>query len=771
MTDRPTVELKVDGMKCASCSAAVAGILRAQPGVADAQVDFMTGRAVVSVDAPVEPARLSALLTRAGYPARLAIGDGERLDALVRSEAAELRRLRNRLAIAIAFCVPLVAIAMWTHHLWEPHAREAFQEAARENGAKAWRQAGDYALSAARATSGSIQFLLATPIVLFCGWPIFRSAALAARARAATMDSLLALGIAAAYGWSLALELLHWLPVAGATLMPMPHSEAAGVIVTLATLGRWMESRATNRARDAVRGLATLQPATARVRRGGLDADVPVDSVRAGDLVVLRPGERVPVDGEVAEGAVEVDQSALTGESVPVARRAGDSVMAGTLVSNGSAVVRAAQVGAGTVLRNVARMVEEAQSSRAPVARLADRVSSWFTFAVLGIASLTFAAWAFAGNLAMGLECTIAVLVIACPCALGLATPTAIMVATGAAARRGILLKGGAVVEALAKVDAAVLDKTGTVTAGRPEVVSVQAIGPLDEAGVLAVAAAAERGSEHPLGDAVVRAARLRGIVVDGAGEFASTVGRGVEASVGGERIRVGAPDFACPAGAPPAVAAAVSEANERGLTAVAVSAQGAAVGVITLADALLPEAPEAIARLRALGIEVSMASGDDARVARRVAEQAGIEAGDVRAGLLPAGKAGAVAELRAAGRTVAMVGDGVNDAPALASADVGIAVGRGTDVAADAADVVLLRAGVLPVVDAVEVARATMRTVRQNLWWAFGYNAVGIPLAAGVLWPVAHWVPGPMFAAVAMSVSSVAVVGNSLRLRRLGRA
>jgi Cu+-exporting ATPase len=471
----------------------------------------------------------------------------------------------------------------------------------------------------------------------------------------------------------------------------------------------------------------------------------------------------------VVEGEVDLDQSALTGESMPVARRSGAPVMSGTLVVDGSAVIRAAHVGSETVLRNVARMVEEAQSSRAPVARLADRVSAWFTFAVLGIGTATFASWAAAGNLAMGFECAIAVLVVACPCALGLATPTAIMVATGAAARRGILLKGGAVVEALARVDAAVLDKTGTITAGRPEVTAIDAFGDAAEESVLELAAAAERGSEHPLGEAIVRGARSRGVAIPDAYAFRSTVGRGVEATVGARTVRVGAPEFACSASAPGVVRDAVSHRHAAGFTSVVVSADGVALGAISLADALLPESRDAVARLRALGIDVSMASGDDARVARRIADDAGIA--DVRAGLLPAAKAAVVAELRAEGRTVAMVGDGVNDAPALASADVGIAVGRGTDIAADAADVVLLRPGVLPVVDAVEVARATMRTVRQNLWWAFGYNLVGIPLAAGVLWPVAHWAPGPMFAAVAMSVSSVAVVLNSLRLRRLGRA
>jgi Cu+-exporting ATPase len=475
----------------------------------------------------------------------------------------------------------------------------------------------------------------------------------------------------------------------------------------------------------------------------------------------------VPVDGTVAEGASEVDQSMLTGESVPVAKRPGDRAFAGTMNASGALVLRAEEVGAATVLGRVARMVEDAQSSRAPIARLADRVSAWFTAAVLAVAAVTFVAWAVADRPDMALTCTVAVLVIACPCALGLATPTAIMVATGAAARRGILVKGGAALEALARVDAAVLDKTGTVTAGRPEVSAVLPAPGIDEHALLAAAAAAERASEHPLGEAIVRAAAARGVPASMALNFRATVGAGVSAIVDRRTVRVGTPEFACGDAVPAEVSAAVDRERAAGRTAVVVSADDAALGTIAVADAVLPDAREAVARLRSLGIAVSMASGDDPRVARRIAAEAGID--DVHAGLLPDGKARVVSDLRARGGRVAMVGDGVNDAPALATADVGIAIGSGADIAADAADIVLMRPGISGVADAVAIARSTLRTIRQNLWWAFGYNAVGIPLAAGALWPVAQWVPGPMFAAVAMSVSSVAVVANSLRLR--GRA
>jgi Cu+-exporting ATPase len=396
-------------------------------------------------------------------------------------------------------------------------------------------------------------------------------------------------------------------------------------------------------------------------------------------------------------------------------------------------------------------------------------VSAWFTGVMLVVAAATFSAWAWAGNLELALTCTVAVLVIACPCALGLATPTAIMVATGSAARRGILVKGGAAIEALARVDAAVLDKTGTVTAGRPEVMGIHPCPGFDARVLLSAASGAERASEHPLGESVVRAAAARGVPAPMALNFQSTPGAGVSAIVDRRRVRVGTPEFALPDGVPAEVASVVVRERADGRTAVVVSADGAALGVLAVADALLPDARSAVEQLRMRGIAVSMASGDDVAVARRIASEVGID--QVHAGVLPDGKARVVEDLRSAGRCVAMVGDGVNDAPALATADVGIAVGGGADIAADAADVVLMRPGVTGVVEALDVARATMRVVRQNLWWAFGYNLVGIPLAAGVLVPATGWMPGPMVAAVAMSVSSVAVVGNSLRLRALGRA
>ncbi len=767
MTDSRTVELAVDGMSCAGCAAGVERVLRAQRGVAGARVEFLTGRATVEVDASADPAGLASAVSAAGYPARPLAGraPASRLDDLDRAGQDALRSLRVRTALAVAACVPLAWISMRSHHLWEPHARDAAREAAREAGAAAWMAAGDMRLSMEQWQSVHAQFALATPIVLWFAWPILRSAWKATAARTVNMDSLLALGIGVAYAWSAFVALTAFLPVSGSSPVPMVHFEAAGLIATLALVGRWLETRATMRTRDAVRGLAALQPASARVRRDGLDADVALDDVRSGDLVVVRPGERVPVDGRVEEGASEVDQSLLTGESVPVAKRPGDEAFAGTMNAAGAIVIRATAVGGDSVLQRIVRMVAESQASRAPIARVADRVSAWFTFAVLGIAVVTAGAWTVAGDAGRGFECAVAVLVVACPCALGLATPAAVMVATGAAARRGILVKGGAALEALASVDSVLLDKTGTVTAGRPEVVAVHDVGSMDADAALALAAGAERLSEHPLGAAIVRAAGNRSLRVPPALEFASEPGAGVRAIVERRRVAVGTPEFACGAGGAGVRAArAIDDARSGGRTAVVVSVDGTAVAVIELADSVLPDARTAVERLRSLGVDVRMSSGDDPRVVRAVAEAAGIP--DAHGGERPDAKAARVRAMRGEGRRVAMVGDGVNDAPALASADVGIAVGQGADVAADAADVVLMRPGVSGVAEAIALARRTMRVIRQNLWWAFGYNLVAIPAAAGVLVPAIGWQPGAGLAAAAMACSSLAVLANSLRLR-----
>ena len=762
-----TMEFDVDGMTCAGCATGVERVLRAQRGVRSARVDFVTGRASVELERPVDPRALAEAVSAAGYPARpVGIVDARaRLAELDRASRESVRSLRRRTALAIAACVPLVWVAMRSHHLWEPHARDAAREAAREAGAGAWMAAGDMRLAAEQWQSVHAQFLLTTPIVLWFAWPILRSAWKAASARTVNMDSLLALGIGTAYAWSASVVVSGFLPVVGGRTVPAVHFEAAGVIATLALVGRLLETGATIRTRNAVHGLAALQPACARVHRDGIDTDIVLADVMVGDLVVVRPGERIPVDGQVEEGASEVDQSLLTGESIPVAKRVGDAAFAGTMNVAGAIVIRATAVGGDSVLQRIVRMVAESQSSRAPIARIADRVSGWFTFVVLGIAILTAGAWAIAGDGMRGFECAIAVLVVACPCALGLATPAAVMVATGAAARRGILVKGGAALEALASIDTALLDKTGTVTAGRPEVVAVHGVGSMDADAALALACGAERLSEHPLGAAIVRAAERRALPVPPALEFSSEPGAGVRAIVERRRVAVGTPGFACgTSGVGGRAARALEDARARGCTAIVVAVDGTAQAVVELADAVLPDARASVGRLVSLGIDVRMSSGDDPRVVRAIAEATGIE--DAHGGERPDAKASRVRSIRAQGRRVAMVGDGVNDAPALASADVGIAVGQGADIAADAADVVLMRPGVSGVADAIVLARRAMRVIRQNLWWAFGYNLIAIPAAAGLLVPLLGWHPGAGIAAAAMACSSLAVLANSLRLR-----
>jgi Cu+-exporting ATPase len=540
---------------------------------------------------------------------------------------------------------------------------------------------------------------------------------------AANMNSLISLGTGAAFLYSLVETVRGRHEV---------YYEAAAVIITLILLGRTLEARARGQAGVAIRKLMDLQPPVARVLRDGEEVEIAVEDVRVGDLLVARPGERISVDGEVVEGESAVDESLLTGESMPVDKLPGAPVFAGTINRSGGFRYRATKVGRGTLLQQMVELVKRAQGSRAPVARLADVVSGYFTVTVLVLAFLTFGIWLFFAPFGVAMVNAVAVLIIACPCALGLATPTAIMVGTGRGAERGILIKGGEALETAHKIDTVVLDKTGTVTAGKPRVTAVMTHGSFDENEVLRLAASAERYSEHPLGKAIVEAARGRGLVLDEATEFFAEAGHGVRARVAGYDVVVGRP----------------------GAT---VTIDGVPAGFIEISDTIKPEAAEAVRRLRGMGMEVWMITGDRDATAQAVASQVGIDR--VLADVLPAGKVAEIRKLQAAGRHVAMVGDGVNDAPALAQADLGIVMGSGADVAMEAGGVTLMRDNLNGVAEALELSRRTMRIIRQNLFWAFAYNVIGIPVAAlGLL--------SPMLASAAMALSSVTVVTNSLRLK-----
>ncbi len=622
-------------------------------------------------------------------------------------------------------------------------------------------------------TDPVFQLLLATPVQLWAGWPFYVGAWKALRHRATDMNTLIAVGTTAAYGYSLATILApSFFRDAGIGMdgEPLPlYFDTAAVIVTLILLGRYLEARARSHTSDAIRRLLDLAPRSARVVRNGIDVDVAVGDVRVGDIVRVRPGETIAVDGVVTEGASGVDESMITGESLPVTKRSEDLVIGGTLNTSGTIAFRATRVGGATVLARIIRLVSEAQGSRAPIQRLADLVTGYFVPAVLGLAALTFVAWLLFGpapafNLA--LLNTVAVLIIACPCALGLATPTSIMVGTGKGAEAGVLFRNAEALERLGAVRAIVLDKTGTLTEGKPRVTDVvRAPGAPEEATLLALVAAAERGSEHPLGDAIVRDAQDRGLDLQPADEFLATAGGGIAARVEGQRVLVGRAGFLAEQGVDVTSLADAADAFARdGQTPVLAAIDGRAAAVIAVADTLKQGSAGAVAELRRLGIAVTMLTGDNERTAAAIARSVGIDR--VLADVRPEGKAAAVQSLQAEGGVIAMVGDGINDAPALASADVGIAMGTGADVAMELAGVTLMSGDLRGLVTAIALSRATMRNIRTNLVAAFAYNVVLIPVAMGALYPFTGILLDPILAGAAMALSSVTVVSNALRLR-----
>ncbi len=611
-----------------------------------------------------------------------------------------------------------------------------------------------------------VQLALITPVMFYTGWPIHRTGWLALSHRSADMNSLITLGTTAAYGYSLLVTLAPGLLPADVREV---YYEAAGTILTLIVLGRLIETRAKAGTGQAIRDLLGLQARTARVVRDGAETEVPVEHVLVGDQIVIRPGEKIPVDGVVLSGASAVDESMVTGEPMPATKRAGDTVIGATINTTGSLRVRAEKVGADTMLAQIIRLVQQAQASKAPIQRLADAVSGYFVPAVMAIAIATFAIWFIAGPapaFTLALVSAVSVLIIACPCALGLATPLSIMVGTGKGAQAGILIRSAEALETACKVTTIVLDKTGTITAGKPSLTDILPSGRWSETDLVTLTAAAEADSEHPLGAAIVAGARARGLTLPAAADFRSVTGKGVQATVAGHTVLAGTAALLADAGIDPAtLAAGAAGLSAGGKTPVLAAIDGESAGLLAIADPVKDDSAAAIAALHHLGIEVVMLTGDNATTAAAIARRAGVPR--VLAEVLPPHKAEEISRLQAGGRTVGMVGDGINDAPALAAADVGMAIGTGTDVAIEAADITLISGSLAGVVTAISLSRATMRNIRQNLFFALAYNSIGIPLAAGVLYPFFGIQLSPIIAAAAMAASSLSVVTNANRLRR----
>ncbi|WP_433931076.1 heavy metal translocating P-type ATPase [Sorangium cellulosum] len=756
------VDLPIEGMTCAACVRRVERALLATGGVRDAKVNLVTRSATITFDPAAASTRgLVAAVERAGYgvpegSAALggaAVAPADRAAAAEESLDGERRALLRDFGISLALSVPLLVLGML-------HGR----------------------IPGADGTIGRfVQLALATAVVFGPGRRFFRLAWAALRHRAADMNTLVALGTGAAWVYSaVAVVAPQLFPHAEHGVRPHVYFEAAGAIISFVLLGKLLETRARKRLTDAVRGLVALQPRTARRLRGDLEGDpeeeIPAAALSPGDLVRVRPGERMPSDGEVVGGASAVDESMLTGESLPVDKGAGAAVFGGTLNQSGQLTVRITKTGADTALARIVEAVEQAQGSKAPIARLADTVSGVFVPVVLGIAALAFVAWVAvdpsAAGLAAAVERFVAVLVIACPCALGLATPAAVAVGTGRGAELGVLVKGGAALEAASRVDTVLVDKTGTLTAGRPQLAAVKALGEASEDELLRLVGSAELGSEHPVAKALVEGARARarGVQLAAPEDFRADAGRGVVARVEGREVRIGTARYLAERGIDAAPLEELAEGLAgQGNTPSFVAVDGQLAGLVAVADLPTPEAREAVAALHGLGVRVAMVTGDREATARAVARQLGID--EVFAEVRPEDKARIVREERERGRVVAMVGDGINDAPALAGAHVGIAVASGTDIAVAAADVALLRGGVGALPTALGLSRATLRTIRQNLFWAFIYNVIGIPIAAGALYPVTGWLLSPVLASAAMSLSSVSVLLSSLRLRRFRQA
>jgi len=773
--DSSRVAIPVSGMTCAACQARVQRVLERTDGVDEATVSLMTNSATVRFDpSVVDVGALVESIRKTGYGAELPVDDRTAIEEQEAQDAArieEFHTLRRKAivaliagAIAMVVSMPLMAanamvgegmadpFMRWTMHVLDPSIRAVLP----------WL----YALPPAGLAWSLL--VLTTAIMAWAGRHFYVRAWKGLRHGSTDMNTLIAVGTGAAYVFSVLATVAPSM-FASRGIAPDVYYEAVIIIIAFILGGNALEARAKASTSAALRKLIDLQPATARVRRDGIETEMPVDAVRAGDEIVVRPGERLPVDGVVASGTSAVDESMLTGESLPVAKAAGDRVIGGTINRTGSFTYRATTLGADSTLAQIVKLMRDAQGSRAPIQRLADRVSAVFVPTVIGISLAVFAVWYFASDTAPLLRAftaSVAVLIIACPCAMGLAVPTAVMVATGKGAELGVLIKGGQALERAGDVDTIVLDKTGTVTEGRPTVVALEPVAPWTPDELLRLVGSLEQRSEHPLAAAIAQSATDRGLALAEVESFDSVTGRGVTGVVEGRALAVGNEammvDYAIDVSS---LASLAGRLAHEAKTVVYVNIDGALAGLLAIADPVRASSAGAIARLRALGLDVVLLTGDVQATAEAIAREVGITR--VIAGVLPDGKVNAVRELQEQGKVVAMVGDGINDAPALARSDVGIAMGTGTDVAIEAGDIALLRGDLASVVDAIQLSRRTMRTMRQNLFWAFIYNVLGIPVAAGALYPAFGILLSPILASGAMALSSVSVVSNSLRLAR----
>jgi Cu+-exporting ATPase len=742
--DVEKITLPIQGMTCASCVARVEKALNSEKGVVKATVNLATEKATIEYSPGIVSVReLKRTVTDSGYKV-LEVEEKDLVEKEKADREDEFKKLRNKLLIGVILVIPIFLLGHWETlglgKLW------------------GWD----------RQTNFILQLLFQTPIQFWVGWQFYVGAWKTAKHRTTDMNTLIAVGTSSAYTYSVIAIFLPEL-FAAKGLIATVYFDTAGAIIVLILLGRLLEARAKGQTSEAIKKLMGLQAKTARVLQDGKEIDIPIEEVEVGDIVVVRPGEKVPVDGVIKQGHSSLDESMITGESIPVEKKVGDKVIGSTVNKTGTFQFEAKKVGKDTMLSQIIKMVEEAQGSKPPIARMADIIASYFVPAVIGIAILTFTIWYFFGPapaLTYAMLNFVAVLIIACPCALGLATPTSIMVGTGKGAENGVLIRSGEALETAHKLNAIILDKTGTLTKGEPSMTDILTSNSFKPETILMLSASAERGSEHPLGEAIVTKAKEQGLTLETPSDFNAIPGYGIEATINGKKVLLGniklMRDRKIEIGD---LEKKAEDLSNQGKTPMYVAVDGSPGGIIAVADTLKDNSKEAVDTLYKLGLEVIMITGDNQRTASAIAKQIGIKR--VLAEVLPEVKASEVKKLQKEGKKVAMVGDGINDAPALAQADVGIAIGTGTDVAMEAADITLISGDLQGVVTAIALSKATIRNVKQNLFWAFAYNTILIPVAAGVLFPFFGILLNPIFAAAAMGLSSVTVVSNALRLRR----